>query len=112
MKREDVVQKDSHNYELDVYKVGDSGLEKEEYLKVAIKIVRGSKLGEGIEKQNGILTEQLLTVCLEYLNSVNVGDLRNRDTSIAITHIEDALLRLAKRKIDRQSRNVLSTYKK
>ena len=36
----------------------------------------------------------------------------SRDTSLAITHIEDALFRIGKRAEDRKLRGVQSTYQK
>jgi len=108
---------DSHNYELDIFEVGSDGLQKEGERCIKLGIVRGSSVPSenkehGITAQNGILTEQLLTVCKEYLESVNVGAFRNRDSSIAITNIENALLRLKKRSDDRAGRGVLGTYQK
>lgn len=100
-----------HTYEVVEYTITSNGLD-ETGVKIPINLVRGSKLGEGIEKQDGFLTEQLLFIAKSYLEQVNIGELRNRDTSLAITHIEDALLRLQKRSEDRKSRNVQNTYQK
>jgi hypothetical protein len=77
-----------------------------------IKLCRGDKSDESKPRQEGVFTETLLMVCLTYLQGVNKGDLANRDTSIAITHIEDALLRLGKRAEDRKLREVQGTYQK
>lgn len=79
-----------------------------------IQFVKGSKIKEENKSYclDGVLVEQLLFVCLDHLQTVNVGDLANRDTSIAITHIEEALLRLGKRELERKSNGTLGTYKK
>lgn len=99
----------SHNYLLEEYTV-DKGLkvigEKE------LKLLRGSSLGEGIPKQDGFLTEQLLQVAKEYLESVNVGELKTQDSTFAIEAIKDALFFLNRRAEDRKKRGVQTTYKK
>lgn len=59
--------------------------------------------------QDGIITESLLSMLIKHLNDLNVGDLRNRHTSLAITHLEDARMRLEERKRDRQERGVYGT---
>lgn len=80
--------------------------------KISISFVRGSKIQDEnkLPKQDGILVEQLLEMCKQQLESVNVGEFRNRDTSLAITHIENAILRLLKRELDRKKNKTLGTY--
>lgn len=106
-----ILTKDTHTYELDLFTVTQNGLEKVKDEGVRIELVKGSR-DENDPKQDGILTQQLLAVALRYLNSVNVGDMRNKDTSIAITSIETAMLRLDNRQRDRSLRNVAQTYNK
>lgn len=79
---------------------------------LVIRLCRGDRQDENKPRQEGLFTETLLEVCLQYLQGVNVGPLANRDTSIAITHIEDALLRIGKRAEDRKLREVQGTYQK
>lgn len=79
-----------------------------------IDMLRGSKIeGENtLPKIDGILPEQLIAVCIDHLKAVNVGDLANRETSVAITKLEEAGLWLMKREADRKRNNVLGTYQK
>jgi len=103
----------SHSYILPTYNV-EEGKGIVESGALQINFVRGSKTENEniIPKQKGIITEHLIEVMIKHLQSVNVGDLRTRDTSIAITHLEDALLRLNKRSIERKNNNTQGTYKK
>lgn len=104
-----------HHYILRQYKIGEGLEETDNHLE--IKLVRGSKIDKenvenNVEKQEGVLTEQLLKVCENYLTSVNVGDLENHNTKLAINHIRQAQERLNKRRKDRDTRGVGQTYKK
>lgn len=100
----------THNYILKTFTITEEGLTELEK-PTFINLVKGSK-EENSTGVDGITSEQLLWVVHQYLTSVNQGELRNRDTSIAITHIEDALLRMEKRTQDRKFRQVKDTYKK
>ena len=100
----------SHEYRIPVYSITDEGLEQTDTLNLFL--VKGSKLGEGIEKQDGIIIENLLEVCTEYLSSVNVGEMKTKETSCAITKIEEALMWIQKRTGDRIKRKVIDTYEK
>ena len=104
-----VEQLDTHTYQLKNYKITEEGLTETGDLK-GIDLVKGSK--EPSEKQQGFTSEQLLWVVHEYLESVNQGDMRTKNTSLAITHIENALLRMENRTQDRKFRKVQATYKK
>ena len=97
-------------FQVPTYRVEDSGLVDGEGM--TIKLCRGDKTDPSKPRQEGLFTETLLQVALQYLQGVNVGELSNRDTSIAITHIEDALLRIGKRAEDRKLREVQGTYQK
>lgn len=90
------------------------GNELEECDSLFIDMVRGSKIeGENIlPKIDGVLVEQLLEVCVQHLREVNVGELASRETSLAITAIEEAQLRLLQRELNRRKANVLGTYQK
>lgn len=98
------------SYLVPTYRVTDEGIE--DFEEIVIDLCRGNKADSSAPRQAGLFTETLLQVCVQYLTSVNKGDLANRDTSIAITHIEDALLRLGKRAEDRKLREVQGTYQK
>lgn len=79
-----------------------------------IEMLRGSKIeGENVlPKIDGVLVEQLITVAIDHLKSVNVGELATRETSLAITKLEEAGLWLMKRELDRKRNNTLGTYQK
>lgn len=85
----------------------------EQVLYQTITFVRGDKTDNGtiIPRVDGILHEQLLAMMIEdmkYKNSL----VPDRNTNIAITHLEDALFRLEERARDREIRNVQGTYTK
>lgn len=107
----DINKIDNWNYVVPTYEVTNEGI-KEVEKAFLIKLCRGNKVDETVPRQEGMFTETLLQVCLEYLQGVNQGELANRDTSLAITHIEDALLRIGKRAEDRKLRGVQATYQK
>lgn len=98
------------SYIVPTYRVTNDGIE--DFEETVIDLCRGNKLDPEAPRQAGMFTETLLQVCVQYLTSVNKGDLASRDTSIAITHIEDALLRLGKRAEDRKLREVQGSYQK
>lgn len=98
------------SFHLPTYVVTNEGIQDGEG--IILNLCRGNKDDESAPRQEGVFTESLLEVCLAYLQGVNKGDLATRDTSIAITHIEDALLRIRKRAQDRQLRGVQGTYQK
>lgn len=79
-----------------------------------IQMLRGSKLNEEnkLEKYDGVLVEQLIAVAIDHLKSINVGELATRETSVAITKLEEAGLWLLKRELDRKRNNTLGTYQK
>lgn len=105
----DIHKVDNWHYLVPIYEITNEGIKSENG--ASIFLCRGDRNNETSPRQAGLFTETLLEVCRQYLESVNTGELRNRDTSLAITHIEDALLRLEKRQNDRKKRNVQATYK-
>ncbi len=103
-----------HQYKVPLYSVEEGkGIVLQEE-RLLIDFVRGSKIdGENIlPKQNGVLVEQLLEVCRQHLVSVNVGQLASRETSLAITSLEECMLRLSQRELNRKKANTLGTYQK
>ncbi len=104
------VVKEGAIYNVPTFKVTNEGMTDGEGM--TINFCKGNKEDESVFRQEGVFTETLLQVALQYLQSVNVGELASRDTSLAITHIEDALLRIGKRASDRELRGVQGTYKK
>lgn len=77
-----------------------------------INLCRGNKQDEAVPRQEGVFTETLLQICKQYLEGVNKGDLASRETSMAITKIDEALMWIQKRADDRQLRGVQGTYQK
>ncbi len=102
-----IQKENSHTYGLPMYKVGPEGLEFVEDF--WIHLCKGEK---GSPAQTGILSQDMIRLVLSYLTDVNVGDMRTRETSLAITKLEEALMWLNKRTQDRISRGVLNTYQK
>ena len=92
---------------LPIYKVGKEGLEKTGEL--LLPIVKGSKSNT---IQEGVITQDLIKSVINYLEEVNQGEMRTKETSVAIIKLEEAWMWLEKRTKDRQKRNVLNTYNK
>jgi hypothetical protein len=61
---------------------------------------------------NGVTNEALLAIVIDRLEGFNAGEWRCRENSIAITHLETALLWLDKRTRDRENRGVEGTNEK
>jgi hypothetical protein len=101
---------DFWTFQVPTYFVNDDGIQDGEGLE--IKLCRGNKMDENAPRQEGVFTETLLQLCKEYLEGVNKGELASRDTSVAITKIDEALLWIGKRAEDRKMREVQGTYLK
>jgi hypothetical protein len=71
---------------------------------------RTDHVPELVTLSDGTTNEEVLAMLIDRLQALN-AKLPNRDTSIAITHCEDALLRLEKRTRDRKARGVEGTPK-
>lgn len=63
---------------------------------------------DGLE--NGIFTEDVITILIMRLSHQNQGDLRCRENSLAITHLEEALNWLDRRSSNRVKQGVENTY--
>ena len=61
---------------------------------------------------NGCHNEDLIAIVLDRLYSLNQGDFKCRENSIAITKLEEAMMQLNKRTLDRRSRGVEDTSQK
>lgn len=77
-----------------------------------IKFCKGNKEDSTIPRQIGFFTESLIATAKRYLEENNVGDLSSRETSTAITKLDEALMWLNKRAEDRKLRGVQGTYQK
>ncbi len=97
-------------YKVPTYKVDDDGVV--DCKGVEIEFCKGNKQDPSVLRQEGIFTESLLQTAKQYLESVNVGQLASRETSMAITKIDEALMWLNKRAEDRKLREVQGTYQK
>ncbi len=100
------------HYQLPCYQVIDGkGIERVASF-VDLKFVRGSKLkDEEVERREGTLHEHVLSVIISDLKYKNTL-VPNREGSLVITKIEEALHWLRQRQIDRKKREVQGTYKK
>ena len=97
-------------YKVPTFKVTNEGIE--DGVGAEIKFCKGSKADESIFRQEGVFTETLIQTAKEYLETVNVGELASRETAMAITKLDEALMWLAKRAEDRKLRGVQGTYDK
>lgn len=61
---------------------------------------------------NGFTNEQLIAIICDRLRTWNAGPFSCRENSVAMTHLETALMWLNKRTIERQARGVEGTYEK
>lgn len=95
-------------YQIPEYVITKNGLVKTDIHE--IHFVKGSREGD-VSSQEGVITEDLLGVCLDFLKTVNTGDLANRQTTIAIEKLEEILALLEDRKRERIQAGVFQTYK-
>lgn len=97
-------------YGVPTFVITDGGIEDGEG--VAIKFCKGNKDDASFLRQEGVFTETLIQLAKEYLETVNVGELASRDTSMAITKLDEALMWIGKRAEDRKLRGVQASYQK
>jgi hypothetical protein len=97
-------------YLVPTYQVTNDGLQH--YDDQTIHFCKGNKEDESVFRQSGFFTESIIETAKRYLEENNVGDLSSRETSMAITKLDEALMWLGKRAEDRQLRGVQGTYKK
>lgn len=97
-------------YSVPVYRVTNDGLV--DAGDQVIEFCKGNREDESIPRQLGYFTETLIATAKKYLEENNVGDLASRETSTAITKLDEALMWLNKRAEDRKLRGVQGTYQK
>lgn len=97
------------SYEIPTFKVTDEGIE--DGLGMIINFCKGDKLDVTKFRQEGVFSETLIKVVKTYLETVNVGEMSTRETSMAITKLDEALMWIDKRSNDRKRRDVQGTYK-
>lgn len=97
-------------YNVPTFKVTNEGLE--DGAGTQIVFCKGNKEDESALRQEGFFTETLIQTAKQYLESVNVGPLASRETSMVITKLDEALMWIQKRADDRKLRGVQGTYQK
>ena len=97
-------------FRIPTFKVTDEGIE--DGVGGELVFCKGSKADPTAFRQEGVFSETLIQVAKEYLEAVNVPPLASRETSMAITKLDEALMWLAKRAEDRKLRGVQGTYDK
>jgi len=105
----EVVQEGA-TYQVPTYKVGPNGIE--DGAGAEIKFCKGNKEDEAVFRQEGFFVETLIEVCRTNIAALNVGELATRESSMAVTKLDEALMWLQKRSDDRKRRGVQGTYKK
>ncbi len=76
-----------------------------------IHFCKGNKEDETVLRQEGVFPETLIQTVKQHLESVNVGNLATRETSMVITKLDEAIMWMNKRTEDRKLREVQGTYK-
>lgn len=97
-------------YRVPVYSVTDEGLIHSSDQE--IKFCKGNKEDASVPRQEGFFTETLIAAAKKYLEDANVPPLATRETAMAITKLDEALLWIGKRAADRKARGVQGTYQK
>lgn len=97
-------------YSVPGYRVTDDGIEN--YVATTILLCKGDKSDSSVFRQPGMFTESLIEVAKQYLTDVNVGPMATRETAMAITKLDEALMWIGKRTEDRKRRQVQATYEK
>lgn len=103
------VTRSGASYLIPTYTITNEGIE--DGIGTFIQFCKGNKADESVFRQSGVFTESLIQLAKEYLESVNVGPLASRETSMAITKLDEALMWIDKRAADRKRREVQATYK-
>lgn len=105
-----VVIESKATYEVPIFKVEDDGPVQSGT--TVIRFCKGNKADQNVPRQEGFFTETLIAVAKKYLEENNVGELGTRETSMAITKLDEALMWIQKRADDRKARGVQGTYQK
>lgn len=98
------------SYELPTYVVGEDGLQDAQG--IVINFVKGDKSNPETYRQDGVITESIIQLAKEFMETVNVGDLACRENAMVITKLDEALMWINKRAEDRKLRGVQGTYQK
>lgn len=79
---------------------------------VEIDFVKGVQNDNSEYRQGGVISEELIALCIKNLSFLNVGKFENEYTTEAIGHLKNALKCIKMRIIDRQRRGVYGHSKK
>jgi len=90
-----------------VYEVKSIPAETSERILTHVKFQKGPIKENGV---NGCCNEDLIAMVIDRLNSFQESPYKCRENAIAITKLEEALLWLRKRTMDRERRNVEGTH--
>ncbi len=105
-----VIVEPKATYSVRQFEVTNDGLKDAgEYV---LQFCKGNKADENVFRQKGFFTETLIAAAKKYLEENNVGEMATRETSMAITKLDEALMWIGKRAADRQARGVQGTYQK
>lgn len=97
------------HYDYDIYPA-DCDPETTELALALIEFQNGPR--NDPDARHGILETDLLEIVRDRLKGFQDGPMANRETYLALQHVEEALLWLNKRTEDRAERNVLGTMQK
>ncbi len=103
--------KEGASYTIPQFEVTDGEMREHEQ-RFTLDFCKGSISDPNIARQPGFFTETLIAVAKKYLEDVNTGPLASRDTAVAITKLDEALLWIGKRAAERKARGVQGTYAK
>lgn len=107
--QEIIVVREGSTYQVPQFEVTNEGLQ--DYGPAEIVFCKGNKLDDQTFRQPGLFTETLIAAAKKYLEENNVGPMATRETSMAITKLDEALMWIGKRAADRKRRDVQGTYK-
>jgi hypothetical protein len=88
----------------------EEGIQEPNIILGEIEYQKGPRNAEGSVR--GVLDQDLLEIVRHRLQCFQQGEYATRENAIALTHIEEALLWMAKRANDRAERGVLGTMNK
>ena len=95
-------------YELPLYElVNGAGLVSTDKT-ITLTFVKCNKEGN----QDGLVSETVISTLIGHLTKLNTGELRNKETSMAITNLQESLFWIEERKRDRDERGVSGTNKR
>lgn len=97
------------SYKVPTFKVTENGIEDGDGF--IINFCKGDKSNPEVFRQEGFFSETLIKVVKTYLETVNAHPMSTRETSMAITKLDEALMWIDKRSADRKRREVQGTYK-